>query len=499
MDQKGAKVHEGQEHEALKDLSSSSASSVRSMVTSSSSRPLSTPKAAICEVTAERCAEVFGARLRSVVLTGSLARDEATWIEDGEYCKVLGDAEFLLVLESTAGLSSASTIELMREEIENSLERRGIACRVGLSAVHPRYFKRLRPSIFAYELTKCGQVVWGDWDILALVPAFSAEDIPREDAWRLLANRMIELLEVAGAANGTGARTLLPGTVPCNPIPVSCSPFFYCTLKLYLDMATSLLVFAGAYEPTYRGRARALRLLHKASEAGSHDKVGRFPFDLQGLSERVSACTALKLGQDSSAGRGLAPELKEGGGTLWLDAVEYANRLWRWELASLVSERLVGPPLRVCPERSEGAAYQADARRYDFLKLSDRELMRQWMGLQPVGQRLRGWAYVLRRCGWHRSWRGWPRWARLGGKASPRYWVYAAACELFFRLGDLLAPVGELRGADVDIEELASWLPIQAIGDREKGTGKSEHGPAWQRLASEIAWDYHEFLEGTRA
>jgi len=428
-------------------------------------------KNAICEVTAHDCAEEFNKRLHSVVLTGSMARDEATWVGDGEYRKVLGDAEFLLVFKKAASLPSVPAIELMKQRIEDSLRRRGLLCHVGLSAVHPIYFRRLPPSIFAYELMKCGQVVWGDPTILALAPAFRVEDIPREDAWRLLANRMIELLEVVSS-------------VPCNPFPAP-----YSAVKLYLDMATSLLVFTGGYEPTYQGRARALRLLCTTSNVilsgKQRDKAGRFPFDLETFSRRVSACTALKLGQDSSVGDDLASEPNGRGNTLsdsrlWnfefrlplADTVRYAHQLWRWELTQLTG----------APE-----------------ELSDDDLMTQCLRLQPLPRRLRGWLVVLRECGWHRSWRQWPHWMRLGWQASPRYWVYAALSQLFFRLPSLLNAERAIAEADSESRRLMSWLPMPGTGDRGERTGKSEVRKAWQRLGADIAWNYHRFLEGTRS
>src|SRR5437867_3961265 len=54
-------------------------------------------KAMICEETAATCAEFYGEHLRAVVLTGSLARDEATFVDDGVACALLGDADFLVV------------------------------------------------------------------------------------------------------------------------------------------------------------------------------------------------------------------------------------------------------------------------------------------------------------------------------------------------------------------------------------------------------------------
>lgn len=439
-------------------------------------------KADICEVTRRQCVEEFGDRLRSVVLTGSLARDEGTAVRHGEGWSFLGDAEFLLIFQEGATLPPAPDLSLLCSKIRTVLLEGGIECTASLSASHADYLLKMRPHIFAYELRYCGQVIWGEPTILSLIPAFSPSQIPLEDAWRMLANRMVELLEVAGEPAGA------PGIAPPS--------LQYRVVKLYLDMATSLLLFQGAYEPTYRGRAERLQSL--AAAAG--EDGGSF-FPLRDFSEQVSECTEFKLGRAGlnvppatlgPRSRPLDAQPAPTNAIIWNELSADVRVLWRWEL-----ERLTG----------------ADS------QLSDRELLRRWMKLQAAGKRLRGWAHVVRKCGWHRSWRHWPRWLRLARRGSPRHCVYAAASEIFFKLGELSAPAPEAHSPDTEIQELRSWLPLPN-GSRKAGIGgKNEssesrigswgHSPthysplpapvSWQGLCPEIAWNYHEFLEGTRA
>jgi hypothetical protein len=405
------------------------------MITASDATAL---RATIGSETARVCAKRYPNRLRSIVLTGSLARDEGTWRAEGGGAKVLGDAEFLVVLADDAPLPEPAMVRSIAEEVEARLAAVGIACPVTLSPVHAVYLRRLRPAIFSYELQTCGQPVWGDPAILALVPPMNAADIPLEDAWRLLCNRLVEQIEaVPGVRDGS----------------CSADAGLYRTAKLVLDMATSFLVFAGQYEPTYRLRAERLRAL--AREPASSD---RHPFRLEPFARLVSACTDWKL----DGGDGAAPD-----GVSWDGVMERARRLWRWELV-----RLSGSS----PE------------------LSDPALMEVWLRRQPARERARGWLHLLRRCGWHRSWRLWPRWARLVRRGSPRYLVYNAACRLLF---ELPRPDDE-RGGGM-LEAAAGWkrlwedLPVisPAAGQR----------PAlpWQEAAFAIAWCYHEFLVGTRA
>jgi hypothetical protein len=384
-----------------------------------------------------------------VVLTGSVARDEASFLEEQGRWRLLGDAEFVLVIENAHRPPNRTSLAQTAQQVEARLEERGISGAIEFSSVNRTYLRTLKPHLYGYELRSSGQVVWGNPHILSLIPQFSPLHIPLEDAWRLLCNRMVEQVQVAGQIADAS-----------SPLPL---PVCYRTIKLYLDMATSLLLFLGIYASTYGERCVHLKSLAKNSGG-----LGQFPFPLAEFSKLVEACTEWKLSP-----RETTPCDDR---NAWIEAVNYARLLWRWEL-----DRLTGAPSHA----------------------SGREALFHWMQLQPLPKRLRGWAYVLRACGWHRSWRHWPHWIRLGWRASPRYWVYAATSELFFKRGDLLALAQEPRSDGVDIHELRSWLPLLEgsgqSGVRSKGDATCFPQGGWQRLAAEIAWNYHKFLEGTRA
>ncbi len=400
----------------------------------------------ICEEVAAHCSRQWGDQLRAVVLTGSLARNEATFGTEEGHASLLGDAEFLLLFRKGASLPAAPATDALRRAIEGALLDRGLRCVVELSPLRPDFLRRLQPHIFAYELRECGQVVLGDPKILSLIRPFSARDISLEDAWQLLCNRMIEMLEVVSALAGR------PASLP--------SEVFYRTVKLYLDMATSLLVFAGAYQPTYRRRAGALQQLAQTAGAGQ-----RFPFDLGDFSRNVAACTEWKLSGETPAMQHAVTGDNGRGFKLWEDAILYAHLLWRWEL-----------------ERMTGMRAQA----------SDRELLKKWTALQPAASRLRGWLYVVRRQEWQRSWRDWPRWMLHAWQTSPRYSVYAAAGALFFRLPSLIQPEDRRPPITADWEALRSMLPVNTEGASSKAC-------SWTELAADIVANYQQFLVGTRS
>jgi hypothetical protein len=321
------------------------------------------------------CSDRFGTTLRAVVLTGSLARGEGTWVRRGEGGQLLGDADIFLVFHSGTPMPANGT-RAVREAIERALAEDDVVADVTLAPVYPEFLARLPRHIATFELRECGRVLWGDADVLSLVPGFSAAEICREDAWRMLANRIIEQLEAAATGEGVlSARSR------------------YATVKLILDIATSYLVFAGLYQPAYGQRVRVL-------QEAARDHGADVPFPLAPFAEILEAATAYKL---QATPMPYAPE------RLWADAARYASDLWAWQLVRLTG----GSPSSATPE-----------------------LMKQWMRQMPWKARLRGWASAARRSRLNATLC--LPWLRLVPKGSPRYLTYAVATELFFRLPEVI-------------------------------------------------------------
>jgi len=390
-------------------------------------------KSVICEEVARLCQQVYREGLRAVVLTGSLARDEATFVKDDEGALLLGDAEFLLVFGDGETLPTDADVELIRQKLEERIAHRGLRADVTLTAVRPDYLRRLPPSIFAYELRACGEVISGDASVLSLIPDFAPADIPLEDAWRLLANRLVEQLE--------SMDELLEARPTLSPRA------HYRTVKLHLDLATSLLVSVGRYAPTYGERAQNLR-----AGAGPEAPMALWPLPLDQFVADVTSCTAWKL---SATGPAL-----DGERALWERGIAYAQALWRWELS-----RLLGS--------DPGAPASA--------------LMTQWMRSQPVAGRLRGWAHVVRKRGWQSSWREWSRWLTQASYGSPRHLVYSAAAALLFEL----SAAANGAGLPPQLAQLWARLPMaQANGHAEDSL---------RSFAASVVSNYKTFVVETRA
>lgn len=280
--------------------------------------------------------------LKSVIMIGSMGRGEATWERTAVGWRVIGDAEFVAVQDGSR--ATPEEVSALCDEISAHLTSLGIEVSVDVSIVKSSWFSRLGNTIFAYEIKQASRVVFGDASVLNEIPAFSTAEIEREDAWRLLCNRIVEWLEV----------------------PEDSSQRRYREVKLALDIASSLLVFAGRFEPSYAKRSLQLQELAKRNKLG-------LQFETTELSILVSKCTEYKLGRTGPP----KPELLS------------KASLFAWKLAEWEEQQMI---------------------------VRNRPLMH-----------IRGWAYVVRATGWLRGARNWHRWAALAFKNTPRSLVYSAA------------------------------------------------------------------------
>src|SRR5882724_3705696 len=107
----------------------------------------------ICQAVVAAGKRHFVERLQTVILTGSMARDEATFQSRGSGFEVPGDAEFVLVFYD---LPNRAELEQFILEAQKMCAAEQIACKIDCSAVRPDYFGKLRPSIYSYELLTCG-------------------------------------------------------------------------------------------------------------------------------------------------------------------------------------------------------------------------------------------------------------------------------------------------------------------------------------------------------
>jgi hypothetical protein len=393
------------------------------------------------------CFQGLGSRLKALVLTGSLARNEATWLRADQEMRFLSDAEFIIILKDKTEIPSAALVTLICRGAEEELRHHGYLCKLSFGAVHEAFLSNLGNTIFGYELLTCGEVIYGDPDILAK-RAGSIADVSQEDAWRMLANRTVELLEIAPE--------LLDGR------PALSEAAQYRLTKLYCDMATTILVFKREFVAGYQARAEKLKELHR------HGLLSDLPFDADWFVGLVGRCTDYKITHRWDGGSPFTScdSVQQ--------AVEALRSLWAWELARM---------------------HQVETASADIM-------LDLHMRKQDWKVRLRGWAFVARRRGLLDSLRhGW-RWLGLARRASPRYCVYAAGLSAVSSLQ--LPGAGEIKQAAKPSPAMSqletgnrlwktvlSWLPIADIPARA--------APDERDVAEAVLWNYREFVVETRA
>ncbi|HUO04941.1 MAG TPA: hypothetical protein VMU16_07060 [Candidatus Binataceae bacterium] len=297
-----------------------------------------------------------------LILTGSFARGEGTVIDDpSSQSRWLSDIECLVVVKN--GRVSAREIKDSLRRIQNEVNlkpangARGI--KAELRAMTRSRLERLGPTIFANELCAYGKLLWGVSSGLPM-PAFeiTGPQVSKHDAFRLLNNRIIEQISVrsgfTGETDGGSAAA-------------------YSLAKFWIDLATSLSIFMGCYQPGYRNR-----------QAPFEDYLRLHPEILgrdisASLGGHYRDAMAIKLGQRRLKQVASVDEFRQ--------AAEVARAAWYWESAQL---------LGFDPDSADWRGI--------FSRLSR---------LETSMQRFRGWVRLFRRP------------ARLGG-LGPRALIAAA-------------------------------------------------------------------------
>jgi hypothetical protein len=379
------------------------------------------------------CTTVLGSRLRAIVLTGSLARNEATFSASRSGFAFLSDGDFLLVLDERATDPSPAELHNLEQLVEAKLlKETAISVHVGFATVYPHYFRSLRPTTFTYELKNNGEMIWGDTHILDLIPYSPKSALSKEDGWRTLNHRIIELISTI-AASDLVARRFTP-------------QLEYALVKLYLDMATSFLLFLDRYQPTYSTRLDELR-----KPIVEHRGPPRF--DQKAFCNRISKCTARKLAH--------VPFQPEETAILFKEAIGYGRELWFWETNLLCGS-------------------------HQYLPVAD--VIAAMGHLQTYTEKQRAWISFVRRSGVHATAKHALRWTKLSRLATPRYLVYGASFQLFCAVPERLTDTC-LSSDSFDLGGICALLPVPP--------DEPAHTVNWASLAAHMNRCYQTFLTGT--
>jgi hypothetical protein len=349
--------------------------------------------------------------LVGIVLTGSFARGEGSVATVDGHLKVLGDIEFFVVL------ARGGDYRRLRAEMAAWGPRAAAA--VGEGRVHAElefgpvplgYLRRPAPSIFVYDLRHHGKVLWGPPGLLDEMPPLRTEDIPREDALRLLLNRTIEQLEAYDRLATLAGDAVLEVA--------------YQRLKIVLDLAGSALAFSGVHSPFYADRPRGLARLVRETPSLARRLPATFEGDL-------ARATRAKLAPDdhgfAARSRLSLAAQRQALRSQIVAAVPALTGLLEWELG-----QLLGPAGSLDLLLDRYLASQSLARRaWDWTKLFATPLAAP-LPLSAAGA------------------------ARLFWRSTPRALIYAAGVRAYRALAE---PSAEL-------EPIEHGLPVKRAGAR---------------------------------
>lgn len=183
--------------------------------------------------------------VRAVILSGSFAINEGSVLFTESGPLFLSDIDLLVVLDSReAHARSYRDRSELGEACEALFPGAVFSGRFDVGIFLTDELRRLpsRPGVF--DLREYGVVLWGDGDVLSLMPEYRESRIGGQEALVLLENRMLSLL---GGYPGTDAAV---GAVAPS--------FLYGIARAYTDIATAALCLAGSYRAGYDARARLI-------------------------------------------------------------------------------------------------------------------------------------------------------------------------------------------------------------------------------------------------
>ncbi len=165
----------------------------------------------------------LGDNLEALTLVGSYSR--------GEGIEGLSDIEFLGIVKEVRNVGNIEVVE-----------------NVNVKFTTKEHLAKFKPYIFTVELKKFGKVLFGDKNILDLIPNYRYEDIKPLDGFILLNNRIVEQL------------------ILLNKIVDNQKINQYDFDKSYIQLVNSLLVINRQYKSLYPEKQEVFRGICKDKE-----------------------------------------------------------------------------------------------------------------------------------------------------------------------------------------------------------------------------------------
>ncbi|MEM2145358.1 MAG: hypothetical protein QW279_08350 [Candidatus Jordarchaeaceae archaeon] len=176
---------------------------------------------------------------KSIIISGSFGKGEATVVEENGRLKFLSDCEVIII--PYRWVFNRKKLDEFEKEF---FRRTGLKIEIWgftptIYLIIPFMRKRMRPSIANYDLKYGSKVIYGK-NYLKKIPNFKPENIPIWEGIRLILNRMAEALEYFS---------------PYNPT----DEMIFWNDKIVLACQDALLLKIGKYTPSYKERNRIFK------------------------------------------------------------------------------------------------------------------------------------------------------------------------------------------------------------------------------------------------
>ena len=254
---------------------------------------------------AKEIAGKLGEGLEALILVGSFSR--------GEGVEGVSDIEFWAVMKDLP-----------------KAEKPKLDSNVSLGFTTRKHLKRLKPYIYTVEVKKFGKVLYGDKDILKLIPDYSYEDIKPIDGFILLNNRIVEqLILLDKIENGQEVNQ-------------------YEFDKGYIQLVNSLLALNKNYRSLYPEKLKEFRKISKNSYSGLLNKAEEAFASINNQRSGIASPPQTLAGRNDIK---CEKALKK-----WLEVREHFKKVWLEEKG--LFGKLMSKPLRFW------IYYKASKRRY---------------------------------------------------------------------------------------------------------------------------------------
>lgn len=206
----------------------------------------------------EYLVEQIGERdVRAIILSGSFALNEGSVLFRESGPLFLSDIDLVVVLDSRrAHARTYARRHELGEACEALFPEATFSGHFGIGMFLPGEMRFLPPRPGVYDLKEHGVVLWGDGEVLSLIPAYRASQIGGIEALVLLENRMLALL---GVYPGTGDAA--------RDVSIT---FPYEIGRVYTDIATATLCVACTYRPSYDVR---VRMMEEGADTGPINRL----------------------------------------------------------------------------------------------------------------------------------------------------------------------------------------------------------------------------------